>query len=108
MAAKIIYAPETAAHFAALSKNEQVTIIDQVERLLADQPTLPSRKRKSLRPNERAQWELRLGNLRVFYDVTCEQITEGETTREETTVIVKAVGKKIHNQLWIGGERGDI
>ena len=76
--------------------------------MLADLPTLPSRKRKFLRPNDRAQCELRLGNLRVYYDVRSEQITEGETTREETTVTIKAVGKKIHNQLWIGGERGDL
>jgi hypothetical protein len=41
----------------------------------------------------------------VFYDVANEVKVEGETTREETVVMIKAVGKKVHNELWIGRER---
>lgn len=71
-------------------------VIDQVEQQLTYQPMLPTRKRKVLRPNPLAPWQLRLGDVRVFYEV-----------QEEPTpvVTIKAVGKKIHNELWIARER---
>jgi mRNA-degrading endonuclease RelE of RelBE toxin-antitoxin system len=107
MAAVIIYSPEAVDQLAALSKSEQVLIVDQVERLLADQPTVHSRKRKHLRANAIAQWELRLGDLRVFYDVTREPETDAEPAPAKT-VTIKAIGKKVHNDLWIGGERIEL
>jgi mRNA-degrading endonuclease RelE of RelBE toxin-antitoxin system len=96
MAFTIVYSPEAVDHLSALPKAEQVTVIDQVEVQLAHQPTLPTHKRKVLRPNPLAPWQLRLGDVRVFSDVQ-EQPTP--------VVNVKAIGKKIHNELWIGGER---
>ncbi|MBI3467826.1 MAG: type II toxin-antitoxin system RelE/ParE family toxin [Planctomycetes bacterium] len=108
MAAAIVYSPEAVDHLAALSKADQVRVVDQVERLLADQPTLASRKRKFLRPNSLAQRELRLGDLRVFYDVTTDPASDSETTQARTTVSIKGVGKKVHNELWIGGEKIEL
>jgi mRNA-degrading endonuclease RelE of RelBE toxin-antitoxin system len=96
MAFTIVYSPEAVDHLAALPKAEQVRVIDQVEVQLAHQPTLPTRNRKVLRPNPLAPWQLRLGDIRVFYDVE----------QQPTPVVnVKAVGMKIHNELWIGAER---
>ena len=63
---------------------------------LASQPTLPTRKRKVLRPNPIAPWELRLGDVRVFYSV--DEVPD-------PCVWVKAIGIKRHNELRIGGER---
>jgi mRNA-degrading endonuclease RelE of RelBE toxin-antitoxin system len=108
MAATIVYSPEVVDHLAALSKNNQVLVLDQVERMLCEQATVASRKRKCLQPNAIAQWELRLGDLRVFYDVGTEHLSEGESARSKTVVTIKAVGKKVHNELWIGGERIDL
>ena len=105
MAANIVYSPEAVDHLAALSKSDQVLILDQVDQLLPVQPLTPSRKRKHLRPNAIAQWELRLGDFRVFYDVDSKADADGETAQSETTVTIKAVGKKVHNELWIGSER---
>jgi mRNA-degrading endonuclease RelE of RelBE toxin-antitoxin system len=45
-----------------------------------------------------ASWELRVGDYRVFYDVSLES----------GTVIIVAVGRKDHNRLWIGGEEIDL
>jgi len=92
----VIYSPEAVDHLSALPKAEQVTVIDQSEQQLTHQPTLPTRKRKVLRPNTLAPWQLRLGDVRVFYEV-----------QEDPAPIVniKAVGKKVHNELWVGGER---
>lgn len=51
--------------------------------------------RKALRPNPLAPWELRVGEARVFYDVT---------TKGSNVVSVVAVGVKSGNRLMIGGK----
>ena len=58
-------------------------------------PTVETRNRKLLRPNPVAPWELRIGDLRVFFDVEEEP---------DAVVHVRAVGLKQHNILRIGGE----
>ena len=52
-----------------LTARQQVTVLDTVERQLARQPNTETRNRKPMRPNPLAPWELRIGNLRVYYDV---------------------------------------
>jgi mRNA-degrading endonuclease RelE of RelBE toxin-antitoxin system len=99
MAFEVFYSPEAVDHLPALSKSEQVTVIDQVEQQLTQQPTLPTRRRKVLRPNPLAPWELRLGEIRVFYEVQ---------EAPDAIVNIKAVGKKIHNDLWIGGKKVEL
>jgi mRNA-degrading endonuclease RelE of RelBE toxin-antitoxin system len=91
----IVYSPEALDHLRALPKNSQVLVVEQVDEQLTHQPMLPTRKRKLLRPNPLAPWELRLGDIRVFYEV--REVPEPE-------VVVKAVGIKRHNELWIGEE----
>jgi len=44
-------------------------VFDTVDRQLAYQPTTETRNRKPMRPNLLAPWELRIGNVRVYYDV---------------------------------------
>jgi mRNA-degrading endonuclease RelE of RelBE toxin-antitoxin system len=92
----IVYSPEALDHLRALPKNSQVLVVEQVDEQLTHEPTLATRKRKLLRPNPLAPWELRLGDIRVFYEVQ-----EGP----EPEVVVKAVGIKRHNELWIGEEK---
>ncbi len=95
----IIYSPEAVDHLAALPKASQRLVLNQVEIQLTHEPALPTRKRKVLQPNPVAPWELRLGDLRVFYAVE---------EQPEHRVIVAAVGFKRHNELWIGKERIDL
>jgi mRNA-degrading endonuclease RelE of RelBE toxin-antitoxin system len=99
MAFKIIYSPEAVEHLAALAKATQVIVVDQIDEQLTHDPMLPSRKRKLLRPNPIAPWELRLGAVRVFYAVAEEP---------EALVTIAAVGIKRHNELWIGTERVEL
>lgn len=99
MAFEIIYSPEAIDHLSALPKNSQVLVLDQVDEQLVVQPMLPTRKRKLLRPNPIAPWELRIGDLRVFYEVQ---------DVPAPVVIVKAVGIKRHNELWIGKEKIEL
>jgi mRNA-degrading endonuclease RelE of RelBE toxin-antitoxin system len=53
-----------------------------------------TRKKKPLRPNPIAPWELRLDSYRVFYSV-----------EEGSTVKILAVGHKEHNDLFIRGRK---
>ena len=99
MAYSITYTPEAVDHLRWLPKTSQVLVVDEVDEQLTQQPTLPTRKRKLLRPNTIAPWELRLGDVRIFYEVLEEP---------EPQVIVKAVGTKRHNELWIGEERIEL
>ena len=99
MAFAIIYSPEALDHLRSLPKSSQVLVVDEVDEQLAHQPTLPTRKRKLLRPNPIAPWELRVGDIRVFYEVQEEPVLQ---------VIVKAVGIKRHNDLWIGEEKIEL
>jgi len=48
-----------------------------------------------MRPNPIAPWELRIGDLRVYYDVE---------TEPEQIVFVRAVGIKERNRVRIGKE----
>jgi len=50
-------------------KHEQNEILDGIEANLGSEPTAETRNRKRLRPNDIAEWELRIGRYRVFYDV---------------------------------------
>ena len=78
-----------------LTARQRETVLDAVERQLANEPLTETRNRKPLRPNPVAPWELRVGTLRVFYDVS-----EGPPP----TVRVLAVGVKDRNVVRIGGE----
>jgi mRNA-degrading endonuclease RelE of RelBE toxin-antitoxin system len=90
---------EAEAHLDWLSARDRATLIDAVERRLTYEPTVESRNRKRLRPNPLAPWELRVGHLRVYFDV------ENEPRR---LVTIEAVGTKIRDRLLIGGEEVEL
>ncbi len=79
---------------ASFSVYEQKRIVDDVKRQLTHEPTIETHNRKELRDNPVARWELRIGKYRVFYEV------EPETA----TVLIAAVGSKVHNMLYIRGK----
>jgi mRNA-degrading endonuclease RelE of RelBE toxin-antitoxin system len=94
-----MYSPEAVDHLAAFPKSSQRLVLDQVEQQLTHEPMVPTRKRKVLRPNPIGPWELRLGDLRIFYAVE---------ERPVARVTIAAVGIKRHNELWIGKEKIDL
>lgn len=73
-------------------------ILDGIEENLTYGPNVETRNRKRLRPNETAEWELRLGEYRVIYDVY-------EVVR---IVSIEAVGLKIGNLYRFGGKERDL
>jgi len=101
VAHKIRFADEAITHLKALTASERATVVDAIEKQLSHTPLAETRNRKLLRPNPIASWELRVGALRVFYDVASS--AEGGR-RSPSLVRVLAVGKKKRNLLRIGGE----
>ena len=69
MAYEIAFAESVQEHFRVLTARERATVLDAIGRQLSHQPLDETRHRKPLRPNPVAPWELRVGQLRVFYEV---------------------------------------
>ena len=99
MAFTIEYSPETDGHLRVLTARQRTLVFDMVDRQLAHQPLIETRNRKPRRPNPLAPWELRIGNLRVYYDVV---------EVPESIVYIRAVGIKYRNRVMIGGEEIEL
>jgi mRNA-degrading endonuclease RelE of RelBE toxin-antitoxin system len=81
----IVFGPRAAADLRSLRKHKQVTIRDHINRFLLYQPTQEQGPRiKALVQPAIAQYRLRVGDFRVYYDVD-------ETT---TTVSVIRIVRK--------------
>nr|VFK18550.1 MAG: mRNA-degrading endonuclease RelE, toxin component of the RelBE toxin-antitoxin system [Candidatus Kentron sp. LPFa] len=90
---RIEYSPDAEKHLRMFTAREQGIILDAVDTRLAHRPMTETRNQKPMRPNPLAPWEMRIGNFRVFYDVTHSP---------EPCVYIRAVGIKRHNILRIG------
>jgi mRNA-degrading endonuclease RelE of RelBE toxin-antitoxin system len=90
----IEFTPESLDDIRGFRKFEQQTIFVEIKTQLSYQPTVETHNRKRLRPNNMAEWELRLNTIRVFYDVF-------EPVR---IVKVEAVGRKEGNRLFLHGQ----
>lgn len=82
-----------------LTARQRTIVLDAVDEQLAYQPAVETRNRKPMRPNPVAPWELRIGDLRVYYDIQEEP---------EPRVTIVAVGIKDRNRLLIGGEEVEL
>src|SRR5919109_5296189 len=72
---EIIVAPGAAESYAALPAYRRAEVRDALERHLRYEPTRVSRSRiKRLRGLSQPQYRLRVGEVRVFYDVTPEVV----------------------------------
>lgn len=92
---RIEYSPDAEDHLRGLTARQQMTVLDTVDKQLVHQPTVEKRNRKPMRPNPVAPWELRIGNLRVYYDAE---------EKPEPVVFIRAIGVKERNRVRIGRE----
>ena len=95
MAYRIEYSPDSEDHMNLLTKRQCVIVMDTIDEQLVYQPNIETRNRKPMRPNPIAPWELRIGDLRVYYDIE---------EKPEPIVYVIAVGIKERNLVRIGRE----
>jgi mRNA-degrading endonuclease RelE of RelBE toxin-antitoxin system len=79
-------------HLRGLTARQRTIVLSGIREQLTDEPLGERRNRKPRRPNPIAPLELRLGNLRVYYDVS------------ESVVTVVAIGVKIRERVRIDGE----
>jgi mRNA-degrading endonuclease RelE of RelBE toxin-antitoxin system len=89
------FARSVERQFRALTARDRTTALAAITRQLREEPLKETRHRKPLRPNPIAPWELRVGQLRIFYEVV---------GIESGVVRILAVGLKRRNMLMIGGK----
>lgn len=94
----IQFTAEARGDLKSLRKPDQVTVIAAVESHLVHDANQPTRHRKKLKPNPVAEWELRVGEFRVFYNMD----------ESKQIVSVVAVGFKVGNVLFIRNERQSL
>ena len=96
MAFRIVLAPEAVEDLRRLRANLRAPVKAAIQTHLTHEPEKTSRSRiKRLRGLSRPQYRLRVGDVRVFYDVT------------EVTVEVLAIVDKSETEAWLAqfGER---
>lgn len=99
MAYQIEYSDAAIEHLKVLTARQQRIVLDAVDQQLQYEPLVETRNRKPMEPNSLATWELRVDNLRVYYNVEGENIY---------VVYIQAVGVKIRNRVRIGKEEIEL
>lgn len=78
-------------------KSDRQKIVDEITLHLTYDADIHTKRRKRLRPNRIARWELRIEKFRVFYNFD-----------DYDSVSVIAVGHKVHNELFIRGRKVEL
>ncbi|MEA3475496.1 MAG: type II toxin-antitoxin system RelE/ParE family toxin [Candidatus Cloacimonadota bacterium] len=91
----IEFAESVKEHLKKLAANQRAIMLGAIQKQLMHEPLKETRNRKHLSPNPIAPWEIRKGNLRVFYDVA---------DKESKVVRILAIGRKEKNKLFIGNK----
>jgi len=95
---EIEFTPEAEQDLKWFRKNEQNVILDGIGAQLRYEPIVETRNRKQLRPNQTAEWELRVGKFRVFYDVDDQM----------HIVSIEAIGLKIGSSVFFKGKEREL
>ncbi|MEQ8462103.1 MAG: type II toxin-antitoxin system RelE/ParE family toxin [Coleofasciculus sp. E1-EBD-02] len=96
---QIEYTDAAIEHLKTLTKRQQRTVLDTVDEQLTYEPLVETRNRKPMQPNSLATWELRIGKLRVYYDVEDNTVS---------IVYIQAVAIKNRNRVRIGKEEIEL
>ena len=96
---ELVYAPQVKEHLKAIERKYYGLIRQEIEARLQFEPEVETRNRKPLKRAVafEAEWEIRFGpnnRFRVFYEVD----------PEVATVFILAIGVKVRERLYIGGE----
>jgi mRNA-degrading endonuclease RelE of RelBE toxin-antitoxin system len=94
---RILLTQSAKADIAYFQVREQRIIASNIYTYLSVDADVPSRKKKQLRPNPIAQWELRIDKFRVFFSIEKGNIVK-----------VVAVGYKEHKELFIRGNKVEL
>jgi mRNA-degrading endonuclease RelE of RelBE toxin-antitoxin system len=89
---------QVALHLRWLTARDRATVLRAIPDALRHEPAISNRNRKRMRDNDVAQYRLRVGRLRVYYDVD-------EARR---LVVIVAVGIKVREKVLVGGLEIDL
>jgi len=94
----LVFSPDAKRQLLQLRAFDQRRVVDAIrEQLIEGDPTKETRNKFALDPPpDCADYELRVGNLRVFYRV--------EETESDTRVIIAIIGRKERNKLIVDDE----
>jgi mRNA-degrading endonuclease RelE of RelBE toxin-antitoxin system len=92
---RIELTPGAQEDLASFRKFDQKRIVAGIEEQPRHEPTRAARDRERLRPTALADWEVRVDEFRIFYDLPAV----GAVVR------IVAIGFKIENDLSVHGER---
>ena len=95
----LVYAPQVKEHLTAIKRKYYGLIRQEIEAQLQLEPDVETRNRKPLKRAVafEAEWEIRFGpnnRFRVFYKVV----------QDARAVHILAIGVKVRDRLYIGGE----
>ncbi len=96
---ELVYAPQVREHLKVIELKHYGLIRQEIEAQLQFEPEVETRNRKPLKRAIafESEWEIRFGldnRFRVFYEVD----------RDAGVVHILAIGVKIRDRLYIGGE----
>ncbi len=94
MAYEVVFSDNAREHLRALATAQRKTVLEQIEAQLMHEPIVQTKNRKPMRSNPLASWELRIGDLRVYYDIQ----------NQPPVVFVLAIGVKDRSEVRIGGK----
>jgi mRNA-degrading endonuclease RelE of RelBE toxin-antitoxin system len=92
MAFELSITDDAESQMKSLSARERRALETAIMTRLLETPTTPTKSIKRLRPNPLAEFELRVGDVRVLYNV------------EGNEVILLIVGRKVGNKLIVEGQ----
>lgn len=95
---EIEYSPQAVEDLKWFKKHEQNEILNAIDSQIRYEPTVVTRNRKRLRPNDTAEWELRAGSFRALYDVD----------EQARIVEIRRVGEKRGSAIFFGGKKGEL
>jgi mRNA-degrading endonuclease RelE of RelBE toxin-antitoxin system len=93
---EIEFTPESVEDLGYFKKFEQNIIIDAIQTQLLYEPIVETKNRFRRNPPDIAEWELRVGVFRVFYNV--DELVE--------IVSIERIGKKPNNSVFFRGQEG--
>jgi mRNA-degrading endonuclease RelE of RelBE toxin-antitoxin system len=95
VAYRIRFAASAEQQLAQFTARQRAIVLDAIKAQLCYEPFRETRNRKPRRPNPLAPWELRVRELRIFYE---------EDADAADLVNILAVGIKRGNRLFIAGK----
>jgi mRNA-degrading endonuclease RelE of RelBE toxin-antitoxin system len=93
------FTPDCEEHLRNLTADEKARVLDAIAQQLVHQPNVATRNRKAMRADKLATWELRIGPLRVYYDVQ---------ELPDPVVTIVAVGIKQRNRVFIQNKEVEL